>query len=142
MALLAPPPASADYLSLHMPPMAEPSPYIASRSSLIVTGAGAFRKHGMRSAHCQALLVAIVVATAIIGTNADANSFFTNLGDTFKNAGQTIAQTAQTGYGVVKNETITAAQATGVSCFLNATDTCLTALLKSMESGCRVCTPS
>ncbi|CAL5222729.1 g5136 [Coccomyxa viridis] len=53
------------------------------------------------------------MATAIIGTNADANSFFTSLGDTFKNAGQTIAQGTQSAYGIVKNETIDAAQTTG-----------------------------
>ena len=66
----------------------------------------------------QGLLLATLLATVVIRTHADANSFFSSLGDTFKNAGQTIAQGTQNAYGIAKNDTINAAQATGTPSFL------------------------
>ena len=71
----------------------------------------------MRAKDWQASLIACLLATASIQTHADANSFFSDLGDTFRNAGQTVAQGTQTAYSIVKNDTISAAQATGAPCF-------------------------
>ena len=67
----------------------------------------------MKSEGWQVLLTACLLTAAVTQSHADAKSFFSSLGDTFKSAGQTVAQGAQTAYAVVKNDTINAAQATG-----------------------------
>ena len=67
----------------------------------------------MKPKDWEVLLCACLLATAVRHTQADANSFFNSLGDTFRDAGQTIAQGTQRAYSVVKNDTINAAQATG-----------------------------
>ena len=93
----------------------------------------------MRSRDWQIVLLASLLATAGIQTRADANSFFNSVGDTFKNAGQTIAQGTQAAYGTVKNETISAAQATGCSDFLSLISECWTVLLEGLPASIRLC---
>jgi hypothetical protein len=72
----------------------------------------------MKPKDWEVLLCTCLLATAVRHTYADANSFFNSLGDTFRAAGQTMAQGTQRAYSVVKNDTIDAAQATGGRLFL------------------------
>ncbi|CAK0783756.1 hypothetical protein CVIRNUC_006955 [Coccomyxa viridis] len=67
----------------------------------------------MKSHVLRAVLLACLLATAARKGRADAGSFFNNLGNTFVNAGETIAHGTQAAYSTVKNDTVNAAQATG-----------------------------
>ena len=67
----------------------------------------------MKSHVLRAVLLACLLATAARKGRADAGSFFNNLGNTFVNAGETIAHGTQAAYSSVKNDTVNAAQATG-----------------------------
>ena len=67
----------------------------------------------MKPKDWEVLLCTCLLATAVRDTHADANSFFNSLGDTLRDAGQTIAQGTQRAYSVVKSDTNNAAQATG-----------------------------
>ena len=93
----------------------------------------------MKSHVLRAVLLACLLATAARQGRADAGSFFNNLGNSFANAGETIAHGTQAAYSTVKNDTVNAAQATGASsCWLNFFPVqCLSSHI-ALQPSCRV----